>query len=304
MSHATSLYPVTVRSPWRRVVATGRARAAAAALALLLFASVLAALFGGDRHLRQELAQARRMPSFAAPLGTDALGRSLLARCLVGGAVSLSVGAAAAAFALVVGVAWGSAAALIGGRIDAAMMRIVDVLYGLPYLLMVILLKVALDGLLRARLGASPALADFLVLLLAIGGVSWLTLARIVRSSLLALTAQPFVEAARAIGLPPRLVWWRHLLPNLAGPIVVYGSLTVPQAILQESFLGFLGVGIQPPVPTWGGLASEGLVAVHDPAGSWWLLLFPAALLSITLISMNLLGDAIRAAFDPRSVDT
>lgn len=293
-------------------------------------------------------------------LGTDLLGRSLLIRCLAGGGVSLTIGLAAALLSVAIGTLYGSIAGYAGGRVDAVMMRIVDVLYGLPYILLVVLLAVASDALLdeyvsrqqaraewvqraaRAELAkiAAPTKADdaaaFLardailrarlereaeaalparhlterqrtaldvgVLLVAIGGISWLTMARVVRGQVLSLKAQPFVEAARAIGVGPAGVFRRHLLPNLVGPITVYATLTVPQAILQESFLSFLGIGVRPPLPSWGSLAAEGLPELNPYQSHWWLLGFPCALLGITLLSLNFVGEGLREALDPRRV--
>jgi len=254
----------------------------------------------------------RRAPSWSEPFGSDRLGRSMLWRCLMGGAISLGIGISAACIAVVIGVTWGTAAGYAGGRIDAAMMRVVDVLYGLPYVLLVVLLNIALKpafervALLVLPPDQASGAADVVTLLTAIGGISWLTLSRVVRGQVLSLREQPFVEAARASGTGPiRLFWW-HLLPNLIGPIVVYTTLTVPMAILQESFLSFLGIGVKPPLPSWGNLASEGLEVlstVSIPGGTvrWWLLFWPCFLLGLTLMALNFLGDALREKFDPKS---
>ena len=243
--------------------------------------------------------------------GFDEQGRSILARCLMGGVISLAVGVAAAAISVVLGVGVGLLAGYAGGKVDAALMRFVDIMYGLPYILLVIMFKVALDEPLRAlfewlNLFQSPRLAaNLTVLFMAIGLVSWLTMSRVVRGQVLSLRNQPFVEAARAGGLRPLRIFWRHLLPNLVGPILVYTTLTVPQAILQESFLSFLGIGVQPPLPSWGSLASEGL----DPTRStfnpqWWRLVFPCIMLAITLLSLNFPGDGLRDLFDPKREGT
>ncbi len=289
-------------------------------------------------------------------LGTDVLGRSLLVRCVAGGGVSLLVGVAAAILSVMIGTLYGAAAAYAGGWVDGVMMRIVDVLYGLPSVLLVVLLAVASDALvseylsrqheraawvvetaraelstsgrpvsrtdarsaldrdagLASRLAASArerfpprdlapgwrAAIDLGVLLVAIGGVSWLTTARVIRGQVLSLKARPFVEAARAIGASPVRVFFVHLLPNLAAPIVVYATLAVPQAILQESFLSFLGIGVKPPVPSWGNLASEGLGELNPYESHWWLLLFPCGLLAITLLSLNAWGERLRARLE------
>jgi oligopeptide transport system permease protein len=233
--------------------------------------------------------------------GTDNLGRSLLARCLLGGLASLAIGVAAALISVCLGVTVGLLAGYLGGWVDALLMRTVDILYGLPYILLVILFKIAFEPQLE-KLFNSRTAANFVVLFVAIGAVSWLTMARVVRGQVLALRAQPFIEAAYAAGLTRWRIFTRHLLPNILGPIIVYTSLVVPQAILQESFLSFLGIGIQAPTPTWGALASEGLFMALNPLNSrWWLLAFPCALLGITLLSLNFLGDGLRDVFDPRS---
>jgi oligopeptide transport system permease protein len=232
--------------------------------------------------------------------GSDALGRSLLGRSLMGGSISLMIGVAAAAISVVLGVGVGLIAGYRGGWVDSALMRFVDVLYGLPYILLVVLFKMALEPLL-GRIGLGPTVANLVVLFLAIGLVSWLTMARVIRGQVLSLRAQPFIEACRAAGLGEWRIFTRHLLPNLIGPITVYATLTVPQAILQESFLSFLGIGIQPPMPSWGLLASEGLTpALNRIHHYWYMLIVPCVLLSITLLSLNFVGDGLRDVFDPK----
>lgn len=283
-------------------------------------------------------------------MGTDVLGRSLLYRVLVGGAISLTVGLAAALISVLIGTAYGAVAGLAGGRVDGVMMRAVDVLYGLPYILLVVLLAVAIDSAVERvvvarmtdlarqraayvqqrlavtspsvgeaaaerdrlsreameRFGAgeiSPgtqSLINIVTLLAAIGSVSWLTMARVVRGEVLSLKSRPFVEAARAIGVSRTGILVRHILPNLAGPIIVYATLTVPQAILQESFLSFLGIGVKPPLPSWGNLAADGLSELNPYQSNWWLLLFPCVLLGTTLLALNFVGEGLREAFDPK----
>jgi ABC-type dipeptide/oligopeptide/nickel transport system permease subunit len=253
-------------------------------------------------------------------LGTDVPnGRSLFVRALAGGGISLGVGIAAALLAVFIGTFYGAISAYAGGVTDAVMMRIVDVLYGLPYMLLVVLLAVAGDALVErlavargAAAGAGVggwlaswvldhrAAVDVLILLVAIGGVSWLTMARVVRGQVLSLKAQPFMEAARALGVPWGRQFVRHLLPNLIGPVVVYATLTVPQAILQESFLSFLGIGVKPPLPSWGNLAADGLSQLNPYKSYWWLLLFPCVLLALTLLALNFVGEGLREALDPK----
>ena len=251
-------------------------------------------------------------PSWAEPMGTDDLGRPLLWRTLLGGAISLGIGVAAAVISVVIGVAWGAFAGYTGGRTDATMMRIVDVLYGLPYVLLVVLVGIALRPLFIKAAGGifkadvATGVADITTLLIAIGGVSWLTMARVIRGQVLSLRQMPFIEAARACGVGVPGVLARHLLPNLVGPILVYATLTVPMAILQESFLSFLGIGVQAPLPSWGNLAADGVQQLRSlgqastPA-RWWLLVWPCTLLGLTLLALNFVGDALRARLDPRA---
>lgn len=275
-----------------------------AVVALVLFALVAIACvvtlpwsLGG--YDAQALGSARLGPDVAPPIGTDILGRPMWARCLFGGVISLLVGSGAAIISVTLGVVWGAVAGMAGGRTDAFMMRVVDILYGLPYILLVILIKIAFESRLQAFFSAQTA--NIVILFVSIGAVSWLTMARVIRGQVLSLKAQPFIEAARAVGVSPIAILLRHLLPNLVGPIIVYATLTVPQAILQESFLSFLGIGIQPPIPSWGNLASEGVTAINNVESFWWLLVFPCGLLSVTLLCLNFVGDGLRDAFDPKT---
>jgi ABC-type dipeptide/oligopeptide/nickel transport system permease subunit len=233
---------------------------------------------------------------------------------LLGGTISLAVGAAAATISVILGTSVGLLAGYRGGWIDSALMRLVDILYGLPYILLVILFKIAFEAPLGrgieniqhniagggARWFDSYQAANLIVLFSAIGLVSWLTLARVVRGQVLSLRAQPFIEACRAMGLPQWRIFTRHILPNLVGPITVYATLTIPSAILQESFLSFLSVGINPPLPTWGSLASDAIQSLSPVRFYWWMLLFPCLLLVITLLSLNFVGDGLRDVFDPK----
>jgi oligopeptide transport system permease protein len=248
---------------------------------------------------------AGQMPPRISPvwmaMGTTKLGQSLLGRCLLGGVISLTVGFAAASVSVVLGVMVGVISGYRGGWVDGLLMRTVDVLYGLPYILMVILLKIALEHPLQQILHADNQTVNLIVLFLAIGLVSWLTMARVIRGQVLSLRSMPYVDAARAMGTPEWRIFLYHLLPNLVGPITVYATLTIPSAILQESTLSFLGIGIQPPLPTWGSLASESMALALNPIHSrWWLLVFPCMLLAITLLSLNFLGDGLREVFDPK----
>jgi oligopeptide transport system permease protein len=232
-------------------------------------------------------------PSLAHPFGTDILGRDMLARTLMGGCVSLGVGLAAALVSVLIGTAWGIVAGYAGRGLDTFLMRIVDVLYGLPYLLLVILLVVLFAEQTIGR--------RMVVLFLAIGGVSWLTLARVIRGQVMALHQAEFVLAARALGSGPARIILREMLPNLSGTILVCATLAVPLAILQESFLSFLGLGVPPPLASWGTLATDAVAAVTPVRVFWWLLAMPCGLLGATLLGLNFVGDGLRDAFDPRS---
>ena len=240
-------------------------------------------------------------------LGSDHLGRDLLSRMLAGGGISLIVGLAAASTAVVLGGLWGMVAATSSPRVDGFMMRIVDVLYGLPYILIVVLLVVAVEGILERSgvvLGSAESQwVNVLTLWIAIGAVSWLTVARVIRGQVLSLRSQPFMEACRAIGVPWTRQVWRHLLPNVVGPIAVYATLTVPMAMLSEAFLSFLGIGIREPLPSWGNLAAGGLSEINGVRSHWWLLVWPCLLIALTLLSLNCLGEWLRVRLDPRQAE-
>jgi oligopeptide transport system permease protein len=217
-------------------------------------------------------------------LGSDALGRDLLARLLTGLGVSLAIGAVATAVSLVIGVAWGAVAGYVGGVVDEVMMRIVDVLYSLPYIFFVIILMVVFGS-------------NFILLFVAIGAVQWLTMARIVRGQTMSLKQKEFIEAARAIGLSRAAIISRHIVPNLLGPVVVYVTLTIPGVILAESFLSFLGLGVQPPMASLGTLINNG---AQDMELAPWLLIFPSVVMVVTLMCFNFIGDGLRDAIDPK----
>jgi len=247
---------------------------------LVLFADVLTPY----SYETQNLALGASPPSAQHWLGTDTLGRDLLTRILYGGRVSLMVGFLATAVALFIGVSWGMISGYIGGRVDHIMMRIVDILYALPFTIFIILLMVVFGQ-------------NIYLLFLAIGAVEWLTMARIVRGQVISIRNQEFIDAAVTIGLSRAQIILRHVLPNILGPIIVYTTLTIPNVILLESFLSFLGLGIQPPQSSWGVLISYGVETMEEYP---WLLIYPALVLSLTLFSLNFLGDGLRDALDPR----
>ncbi|HEY5752102.1 MAG TPA: ABC transporter permease [Chthoniobacterales bacterium] len=218
-------------------------------------------------------------------LGTDALGRDLLVRMMHGGRISIGVGLAATAVSILIGVVYGAVSGYLGGNLDIVMMRIVDILYTIPFTIFVILLMVFLPP-------------SIFLLFMAIGAVEWLTMARIVRGEISALKHREFVEAAVSLGLGRLHIIFRHLIPNVLGSVIVYSTLTVPQVMLLEAVLSFLGLGVQPPMSSWGVLIDDGAKTIETTP---WLLLFPAAIFSLTLFSLNFLGDGLRDALDPKS---
>jgi oligopeptide transport system permease protein len=286
MSSTTGPSLSPMRAAWQRLM---RQRMNAWALWFLV---VLVLLCGVGPKLspydqsQQDLELKATNASTAHWLGTDPLGRDMLTRILHGGRVSLEVGLLATAVAAIIGILYGMVAGLAGGRIDAAMMRIVDILYAFPFINFVILLM-AIVG------------REFWLIFVAIGAVEWLTMARVVRGQVLALKNLEFIIAARACGAGFWHIVWRHLLPNVMGPVIIYASLTVPGVMLLEAALSFLGLGIQPPDASWGVLIQEGARSVESYP---WLLLYPGLFFSATLLALNLLGDGLRDAFDPKSM--
>jgi len=227
--------------------------------------------------------------SWDHPMGTDSAGRDMLARVLQGGRISLMVGIIATFVSLIIGISWGATAGYLGGKVDDVLMRIVDVLYAIPYMMIVIVLL--------AFFGGQSPLQQIFLLFAAIGAVSWLTMARIVRGQVMSLKNQEYVLAARATGVSTAKIIFRHLVPNALGPVIVYATLTIPSVMLQEAFLSFLGLGVQAPYASWGSLASEGIqnIAVFP-----WQLIFPGVTMALTLFSLNFLGDGLRDALDPQ----
>jgi oligopeptide transport system permease protein len=278
--------------PWRQAWRRLRRNRAALAGALLLLAIALACfvlpLLVALDPTATEPALRFTPPSPAHWLGTDALGRDLFARVLVGGRTSLLVGLAATLASVAIGVVWGGVAGLLAGAADEALMRIVDFLYGVPYMFLVVLVML---------LFADTARGQALPVFVALGLVQWLTMARIVRGQVLALRRSDFVLAARAAGAGTPRILFRHLLPNCLGPIVVYATLTVPSVIILESYLSFLGLGVE---LSWGQLVAEGVAVVNPIHSPWWLLAFPSGFLGATLLALNFLGDGLRDALDPR----
>ena len=246
-------------------------------------------------------------PSLQHPFGTDLNGRDLLYRVLAGGRISLLVGLCGASVSLFIGVAYGLVAGYCGGRLDNFMMRAVDILYSIPRLIFILICINAFNSQLQEF--ASTIGWDWLVtssriaiLIVSLGVIEWLTLARIVRGQTLALKSRAFVIAATALGQSHRWIILKHFLPNLVGVILIYLTLTIPAVIVDESFLSFLGLGVQAPAASWGSLLADGAAALNPILIRWWLVAFPAVAMAITLLALNFLGDALRDAFDPRGL--
>jgi oligopeptide transport system permease protein len=256
-------------------------------LFILIISATLAPFIAPYSYSFQDLNLGASPPSADHLLGTDVLGRDLLSRILFGARISLLVGFVATGVALVIGVSWGIIAGYAGGRVDSIMMRIVDVLYGLPFIIFIILLMVIFGRNLWLLFGA-------------IGAVEWLTMARIVRGQVIGLKNQEFVMAAKAMGVSNFSMFRKHLLPNILGPIAVYTTLTIPQVMLLEGFLSFLGLGIQPPMSSWGTLIKDGVESMEEYS---WLLIYPGLTFTITLFALNFFGDGLRDALDPKTTD-
>ena len=245
-------------------------------------------------------------PSMLHPMGTDDAGRDILARVMQGGRISLMVGIISTVVSLIIGVSYGAVAGYLGGSIDNIMMRIVDLLYAVPYILIVIVLLSVFGGnnapgFIQAMvntLGGGQGLSQIFLLFFALGSVSWLTMSRIVRGQIMSLKNQEFVMAAKATGVSTTKIIFKHLVPNTLGPVIVYATLTIPQVMLTEAFLSFLGLGVQAPYASWGSLAADGIknIAIYP-----WQLIFPGVTMALTLFSLNFLGDGLRDALDPQT---
>ncbi len=273
------------RDAWLRLIKNRMAVAGGIMLLLMALLCVLGPWFTGYGYEEQNLLLGASSPSAQHWLGTDIFGRDQLTRILYGGRVSLLVGLIATGVALIIGVTWGAVAGYIGGRTDAVMMRIVDILYALPFMIFVVLLTVAFGR-------------NLLLLFLAIGAVEWLTMARIIRGQIQTLKQQEFVEAALSIGLSRWTLIRRHLIPNAISPVIVYSTLTIPSVMLLEAFISFLGLGVQPPASSWGSLIADGVETMEEYP---WLLIYPGLALSLTLFALNFLGDGLRDALDVRA---
>ena len=273
------------KDAWIRLRAN---RLATISLYFFIFISMLTVLgpeIITSSYEEQDLNNTFASPSAKSLFGTDNLGRDLFARVLHGGRISLAVGFLATAVSLLIGVAYGMTSGYLGGKMDMLMMRVVDILYSLPFTIFVILLMVLFGR-------------NFILLFIAIGAVEWLTMARITRGQTLSLKQAEFIEAARALGYSHSRVLFRHILPNLLGPVIVYATLTVPAVMLLEAVLSFLGLGVQAPMSSWGSLIKEGSEKMDIAP---WLIFFPGLFFSLTLLALNFLGDGLRDALDPKA---
>ncbi len=283
MANSSSLWSDALRRLLKNKAAVG----GAIVLLILFILAALAPWIAPYPYAYQNLDLGASPPSAEHLLGTDILGRDLYSRILYGARISLLVGFVATTVALFIGVTWGLIAGYFGGKIDTVMMRIVDVLYGIPFIIFIILLMVVFGR-------------NLWLLFIAIGAVEWLTMARIVRGQVLSLKNQEFILAAQAMGVSNFSMFKRHLLPNILGPIAVYATLTIPQVMLLESFLSFLGLGIQPPMSSWGTLIKDGVESMEEYS---WLLIYPGLTFTITLFALNFFGDGLRDALDPKTSD-
>jgi oligopeptide transport system permease protein len=264
-------------------------KAAVVSLILLFFVAFLS--FFGPFFLKYSFSDTDWNSIYYPPslnnghfLGTDGNGRDLFVRILYGGRLSLSIGVLATFVSVFIGVIYGTIAGYFGGKLDIFMMRVVEILYAMPYLIFVIILMVVFGR-------------NIYFLFIAIGAVEWLTMARIVRGQTISLKEKEFIETSKALGQSNFMIIWKHIIPNLAGPIIVYITLMVPSVIILESFLSFLGLGVQEPLTSWGVLISEGS---REMETAWWLLIFPGLFMTITLASLNFIGDGLRDAIDPK----
>lgn len=296
---------------WRRFCRNRAAVWSARYLVLLLAVMILWPLalhfIGGEfSQTRQPNELSDRQfepPSFQHWFGTDVHGRDVFSRTLFGAQISLLVGVVGAGVSLVIGVIWGALAGYLGGKLDSVLMRIVDVLYSLPSIIFVIVLITTAGEMLKQAefIRQSPAAAGALrvvLLFVGLGAVSWLTMARIIRGQVLTLRSRPFVEASRTLGAGTGRIIFRHIIPNIFGVAITYAALTLPAIILYESFLSYLGLGVQPPMASWGSLIAEGVSQINPVRIYWWLIVFPGGVLVTTLLALNFLGDGLRDAWD------
>lgn len=279
-THRSSLW----KDAWLRLRKNKLAMLGLFMLVIILSICVAGPFISQHTYDAQDLELGAISPGMQHWFGTDELGRDLLVRIFYGGRISFSVGFLATFVSLFIGVLWGAIAGFLGGKVDAVMMRIVDALYALPFIIFVVLLMVMFGR-------------SFILLFLAIGAVEWLTMARIVRGQVMSLRKQEFVDALISLGISKPRIILRHLIPNTLGPIIIYATLTIPNVMLLEAFLSFLGLGIQPPMSSWGSLIASGTQVMEEYP---WLMILPGLALAATLFSLNFLGDGLRDALDPK----
>jgi oligopeptide transport system permease protein len=314
MSEANQQHISPNQQAWRRFKKNRAAVLSGWFLVIMLLAivawPVLLKISGGDfarLHKPDNLSDAQFSPPTAQHwFGTDLHGRDVFSRVLFGAQISLLVGVVGAGVSLVIGVLWGAIAGYVGGRVDSFLMRIVDVLYSLPSIIFVIVLITTVGEMLKQShlVQQSPDAASALrvvLLFVGLGAISWLTMARIVRGQVLSLRSRAFVEASRTLGAGTPRILFHHIIPNIFGVAITYVALTMPAIILYESFLSYLGLGVQPPMASWGTLISEGVSQINPIRIYWWLIVFPGGVLVTTLLALNFLGDGLRDAWDVKA---
>jgi len=289
---------------WARLRRDPKVIASSLILGLIVLAAILGAFVFPESYRGTSDVQFSP-PSWKHPFGTDLNGRDVLYHTLAGARISLAVGICGAFVSFLIGTSYGLYAGFKGGKTDALMMRFVDILYAIPRLVFILIAVSTFDPwlkktLIHLQLDHLIGYSKILILILSLGAIEWLTMARIVRGQVLAIKSQPFILAARALGQSPFRIATRHILPNLLGVILIYVTLTIPAVILDEAFLSFLGLGVQAPQASWGTLLAEGAQTINPVKSNWWLLVFPALFMSLTLLALNFLGDGLRDALDPR----
>jgi oligopeptide transport system permease protein len=314
MSEAKQQHISPNQQAWRRFKKNRPAVLSAWFLVIVLLAIVgwplLLKISGGDFakwHNPDQLSDGQFAPPTAQHwFGTDLHGRDVFSRVLFGAQISLLVGLVGAGVSLIIGVVWGAIAGYVGGHVDSFLMRLVDILYSLPSIIFVIVLITTVGEMLKQAhlVQQSPAAASALrviLLFVGLGAISWLTMARIVRGQVLSLRSSAFVEASRTLGAGTTRILFRHIIPNIFGVVITYVTLTMPAIILYESFLSYLGLGVQPPMASWGTLIAEGVSQINPIRIYWWLIVFPGGVLVTTLLALNFLGDGLRDAWDVKS---
>lgn len=276
------------KDAWKRLLKNRLANIGCIVVVLFITVAILTPWIAPFSYDEQNLSYQYQPPSSSHLLGTDSKGRDLLTRIMYGSRISLAVGFAATSVSILIGIAYGTIAGFFAGRTDNYMMRFVDIMYGLPFMFLVILMMTILGR-------------NIYILFIALGAVQWLTMARIVRGQTVALKEREFIEAARALGASNFRIITRHLIPNLLGPVIVYATLTIPTVMLEEAFLSFLGLGVQPPMASWGSLAASGVEITSPIKTYWWLIVFPGSAIATTLLSLNFIGDGLRDALDMQS---